>query len=45
LQKVQRRAVVSLLRSLPADTPISEDFCIPGHTVLAVHRCVRSADQ
>jgi len=45
LEKLQRRAVVSLLRSLPADTPIPDDFFIPGHTVLAVHRCVRSADQ
>jgi len=38
LEKLQRRAVVSLLRSLPAETPIPEDFFIPGHTVLAVHR-------
>lgn len=45
LERLQRRAVVSLLRSLPADTPIPAEFFIPGHTVLAVHRRVRAEDQ
>ena len=45
LERLQRRAVVSLLRALPADVPIPDDFFIPGHTVLAVHRRVSLGDQ
>ena len=45
LERLQRRAVVSLLRSLPVDVSIPADFFIPGHTVLAVHRRVELKDQ
>jgi len=39
-QKLKRKIVLSLLKLLGALETIPEDLCIPGHTVLAVHRKV-----